>query len=176
MSFLTSFSCLPRSNLLHPDHHHHLHRHICGYHTCRPATYSLLPFSYPQLLHTQTLHPLLRGPLSVVPPRLRSGCRLPPPGVGVRSLETDSTNPWRMTRRACGARISNRASRRPWRSTHPVAGGRSSSLMRARCTVRPALSSYYHVPFSFWMVWWDQFGWQTRAADIQKMIPQNIVE
>uniref|UniRef100_A0A3Q2YM28 TEA domain transcription factor 4 n=1 Tax=Hippocampus comes TaxID=109280 RepID=A0A3Q2YM28_HIPCM len=70
-----------------------------------------------------SIHPSLRGPLPLFPPRRRSGCRLPPPGLGARSWATTPTL--------------SRASKRPWPSTRPAAGGRSSSLMRARCTVRP---------------------------------------
>lgn len=78
----------------------------------------------------------LCGLVSYLPPRLQSGRRLPPPGVGVRSWGMDWTNPWRMTQRASGAQTSSRAFRKRWPSTHLAAAERSSSLMRARCTVR----------------------------------------
>ncbi|MEQ2310697.1 hypothetical protein AMECASPLE_011740, partial [Ameca splendens] len=94
-----------------------------------------LPFHRQQLSRLQLYtHSLLCGPLSDIPPRLRSGHRLPPQGVGLRSWEMDLTKPWRMMQRVCGAPTLSRASRKPWQSTHHVAVGRSSSLMRARCT------------------------------------------
>lgn len=130
LSFLFSY-CFARIAVTHLDYHHH-HRHL---HTVKPALYSLLPFCYPPFFKLPTTHPLFSGPLPDDPPRLRSGCQLPPHGVGVRSWGTRLTNPWRMMRRECGLQTLSRASRKPWPSIHHVAAGRSSSPMRARCTV-----------------------------------------
>lgn len=138
--FLLTQHTVPHLLLAFPGPRRHNQTIITSVDFLQPATLlAVTPFvpSSPSAHHCPP--PLLCGPLSVVPPRLQSGCRLPPPGVGVRSWGTHSTNPWRTMRRACGAPTSSRASKRPWPSIHPVAAGRSSSLTRARCTVRPPL-------------------------------------
>lgn len=128
-----------RTAVAKPDHHHH-HHHTC--YKDRSPSCTFFPDPSSSQLQPLTNYLLLCGPLCVSPPRLRSGRRLPPPGVGARSWEMDSTNRWKMMLRASGPLTLSRASRRHWPSTHRVAAGRSSSLMRARCTVRPLLSSF----------------------------------
>lgn len=134
------FARFVRAAVTLPDHLHrccHRHHHgISGFHLLNPLLYKLPPLSFSPFLQIRALNPLLPGPLPIISPRLQSGCRLPPPGVGVRSWGTHLTNPWRMMRRGFGPRTLSRASRKLSLSTHHVAAGKSSSLMKARCTVR----------------------------------------
>lgn len=152
--------CFDRTAITLPDHprcccHHHHHHGIFGFHPGNPFLFNLRPLSYGPFLQIRAPHPPLSGPLPIVSPRLQSGCRLPPLGVGVRSWGTHLINPWRMMRRGFGPRTLSRASRKPSPSTHHVAAGKSSSLMKARCTVWPS----FFLEWDVWKMWIQVMGW-----------------